>query len=90
MTARSMPRFSIGTAAPVTLKALRSGGATLGKVSKVELLGCDVPVTFVQDEQGLTVTPGAPAQPLPGIASQSLASSCRVLRITHDKAMDQR
>ena len=31
------------------------------------------------------VTPGAPAQPLPGINSQSLASLCRVLRITHDK-----
>ena len=27
---------------PITLKALRAGGATLGKVSKVELLGSDV------------------------------------------------
>ena len=42
---------------PITLKALRAGGATLGKVSKVELLGSDVPLTFVQDDQGLTVTP---------------------------------
>ena len=70
---------------PITLKALRAGGATLGKVSKVELLGSDVPLTFVQDDQGLTVTPGGSVQPLPGITNQSLASACRVLRITHDK-----
>jgi alpha-L-fucosidase len=71
--------------APITLKALHAGGATLGKVSKVELLGSDIPLTFVQDDQGLTVTPGAAAQPQPGISNQSLASGCRVLRITHDK-----
>ena len=70
---------------PITLKALRAGGATLGKVSKVEMLGSDVPLTFVQDEQGLTVTPSGPVQPMAGIANQSLASACRVLRITHDK-----
>ncbi len=69
----------------VTLKALRGGGTTLGKVSKVEMLGSDVALTFVQDEQGLKVTPGASAEPLPGIANQQLASRCRVLRITHDK-----
>jgi len=71
---------------PVTLKSLRSGGATLGKVSKVELLGSEVPLTFIQDEQGLTVTDGGAVQPLPGITNQSLASGCRVLRITHDKS----
>ncbi len=70
---------------PVTLKALGTGGATLGKVSKVELIGSDVALTFVQDDQGLTVTPGGSAQPLPGIANERLASGCRVLRITHDK-----
>ena len=73
------------TNGPITLKALRAGGATLGKVSKVELLGSDVPLTFVQDDQGLTVTPSGPVQPLAGITNQSLASACRVLRITHDK-----
>jgi alpha-L-fucosidase len=73
------------TNGPVTLKALRTGGATLGKVSKVELLGSDVPMTFSQDDQGLTVTPGGVVQPLSGITNQSLASVCRVLRITHDK-----
>jgi hypothetical protein len=71
--------------APITLKALHAGGTTLGKVSKVELLGSDIPLTFVQDDQGLTVIPGAAAQPQPGISNQSLASGCRVLRITHDK-----
>ncbi|HEY5043116.1 MAG TPA: alpha-L-fucosidase [Verrucomicrobiae bacterium] len=70
---------------PITLKALRAGGATLGKVTKVELLGSDVPLTFVQDDPGLTVTPSGAVPPLPGITNQSLASACRVLRITHDK-----
>jgi alpha-L-fucosidase len=70
---------------PVTLKALHAGGATLGKVSKVELLGSDVPLEFVQDDQGLTVTPSGPVQPMTGITNQSLATMCRVLRITHDK-----
>jgi len=73
------------TNGPVTLKALRAGGATLGKVSKVEMLPSDVPLAFAQDEQGLTVTPGGAVQPLPGITNPSLASACRVLRITHDK-----
>jgi alpha-L-fucosidase len=71
---------------PVTLKALRAGGATLGKVSKVELLGSNVPLTFVQDDQSLTVTPGGPVKPLPAITNELLASACRVLRISHDKA----
>ena len=57
---------------PITLKALHAGGATLGKVSKVELLGSDVPLTFVQDDQGLTVTPSGAAQPLAGITNQAL------------------
>ena len=73
------------TNGPVTLKALRAGGATLGKVSKVELLGSNVAMTFVQDDQGLTVTPGGAAQQLTGITNQALASACRVLRISHDK-----
>ena len=70
---------------PITLKALRAGGATLGKVSKVELLGSDVVLTVLQDEQGLTVTPTAAVPLLPGIADQRLASRYRVLRIAHDK-----
>ena len=70
---------------PVTLESLRSGGATLGKVSRVELLGSDVRLTFVQDDQGLTVKPGAPVQPLSGIDNQQLATQSRVLRIAHDK-----
>jgi hypothetical protein len=70
---------------PITLTALRAGGATLGKVSKVELLGSDLALTFVQDDQGLTVTPGGSVEPLPEITNQQLASGCRVLRITHDR-----
>jgi alpha-L-fucosidase len=70
---------------PVTLKALRSGGATLGKVSKVELVGSVAQLKFVQNDDGLTVTKVGPVQLQPGITNQSLASTCRVLRITHDK-----
>jgi alpha-L-fucosidase len=70
---------------PITLKALRSGSATIGKVSKVELLGSDVEMTFVQDNEGLIVTPKGTVQSLSGIDNQQLATICRVLRITHDK-----
>jgi alpha-L-fucosidase len=69
----------------ITLKALASGGATLGKVSKVELLGGTVSLSFVQNGQGLTVTPSGTVQALSGISNQQLASKYRVLRITHDK-----
>ena len=70
---------------PITLNALRAAGATLGKVSKVELLGSEVAMEFVQDDQGLTVTPGETVRPLPDITARNLASRCRVFRITHDK-----
>ncbi|WP_243348380.1 alpha-L-fucosidase [Parabacteroides sp. FAFU027] len=70
---------------PITLSALHINGATLGKVSKVELLGSDTPIKFIQDDKGLTITPEKSPQALPGITDQSLAAKCRVLRITHDK-----
>jgi hypothetical protein len=38
--------------------------------SKAELLGPDVALTFAQDDQGLTVTPGGEGQPLPGISNE--------------------
>ncbi|MGD0837768.1 MAG: alpha-L-fucosidase, partial [Polyangia bacterium] len=69
----------------VTLKALASGGATIGTVSKVELLGSTVAMTFVQNSQGLTVTPSGSVPALSGISDQQLASGVRTLRITHDK-----
>lgn len=69
----------------VSLKALGSGGATLGRVSKVELLGSTVAMTFVQNGQGLTVTPSGSVSALSGISDQRVASKMRVLRITHDK-----
>jgi len=69
----------------INLKALHTDGTTIGKVSKVELLGADVTINFVQDENGLTITPGKAALPLPGISNPSLASGSRVLRITHNK-----
>jgi alpha-L-fucosidase len=69
----------------VVIKALHSGGRTMGKVTKVEILGSDVAVKFVQDENGLTVTPDGLVQPSPGIANLSLSKRYHVLRITHDK-----
>jgi alpha-L-fucosidase len=70
---------------PIMLKALCAGGTTLGKVTKVEILGSDVPMTFIQNDQGLTITPRESVQPIPEIKDQSLASVYRVLRITHDR-----
>jgi alpha-L-fucosidase len=69
----------------ITLNALHAGGNTLGKVTHVELLGSDVEMMFVQDENGLTVTPNGAVQPFPDITNRSLSKGCRVLRITHDK-----
>jgi hypothetical protein len=70
---------------PFTLYALHSKGNTLGKVTKIEILGSNIPISFVQDEKGLTVIPGGTVQPLPEIVNQSLSKVYRVLRITHDK-----
>ena len=69
----------------ITLSALKSGGATLGTVSKVEMLGSTVAMTFTQNAQGLTVTPSGSVPALSGISDSQLASKMRVLRITHDK-----
>lgn len=68
-----------------TLQTLRSGGTTLGKVTKVELIGSNVLMKFVQDEKGLTIIPNGNTQAPSGITNSSLAQKCRVLRITHDK-----
>jgi len=70
---------------PISLPALRSGGATVGSVSKVEMLGSSATMAFSQSGQGLTVTPSGSLQGLSGISNQQLAAKVRVLRITHDK-----
>ena len=66
---------------------MHTHGATLGKVTKVELLGNGIAteLPFTQDEIGLNVTPPASVQAFPGINNSTLASSFRVLRITQDK-----
>jgi alpha-L-fucosidase len=69
----------------INLKALSTGSSTIGKVSKVELLGSGQILQFVQDDQGLTIKPVGSSPSLPGITNERLASGCRVLRITHDK-----
>jgi alpha-L-fucosidase len=69
----------------ITLKSLHINGSTIGKVSKVELVGSNVPLSFVQNDKGLTITPNKVASVLPGIANQSLASGTRVIKITHNK-----
>jgi len=69
----------------LNLKALRAGGSTIGKVTRVELIGSNVTMNFAQDDKGLTITPSKAALPLTGIANQALSSGTRVLKITHDK-----
>jgi hypothetical protein len=69
----------------ISLPSLKSGGATIGTVSKVEMLGSTVAMTFSQTAQGLTVTSSGSVQALSGISNQQLASQMRVLRITHTK-----
>ena len=68
----------------VTFSALKSGGPTLGTVSKVEVLGATTEMTFSQSATGLTVTPSGSVPALTGI-SDSQVSRTRVLRITHSK-----
>lgn len=69
----------------VTLNALHSEGSTLGQVTKVELLGSNINMKFIQDEKGLAVIPDGIVEPLPEIANKPLSERYRVLRITHDK-----
>jgi alpha-L-fucosidase len=69
----------------VILKELSDSSVTIGKVSKVEMLGSDVPLTFVQDGKGLTVTFNGLVQTLHDISDPTLASRFRVLRISHNK-----
>jgi alpha-L-fucosidase len=73
--------------APIRLKALAVNGATLGMVTKVELLNNNAAISlpFLQTEQGLTVNPPSLSKALNGINNATLASQYRVLRITHDK-----
>jgi alpha-L-fucosidase len=69
----------------ISLPSLKSGGATIGTVSKVEMLGSTVAMTFSQTGQGLTVTSSGSVPALSGISNGQLASQMRVLRITHNK-----
>ncbi len=68
----------------IKLPALRSGGATVGTISKVELIGSDTPLRFTQNAEGLTVSAAASQPSQPGVTDPGLAN-VRVLRISHDK-----
>ncbi len=59
----------------ITLRALRTGGATIGRVSNVSIPGSSLPLTFLQDAGGLKIT--AKDQPAPALAY--------VLKISQDK-----
>ena len=69
----------------ILLNALHTKGTTLGNVTKVEILGSNSPLKFIQDEKGLTVIPEETLEPLSAIADQMLAQKIRVIRIIHDK-----
>jgi alpha-L-fucosidase len=70
---------------PITFKSLHSNGSTLGKISRVDMLGSDIEINFVQNETGLTITPSQKLQSIDGITDSSLSHAYRVLQITHDK-----
>jgi len=46
----------------ININAFHTNGSTLGKVINVGLLGSDVAMNFVQNENGLTVTPNGVTQ----------------------------
>ena len=69
----------------VVIKALHTGSCTIGKISKVELVGSDVDLKFTQNEKALTVNTEGKNQPNAGISNHLLSEKYRVLRITHDK-----
>ena len=72
----------------VNLDALSTNSATIGKVSKVELIGQPkVRISFRQSDAGLSVSAGTQLQPYEGISDERLANGFKVLRITHDKAL---
>lgn len=70
---------------PITFKSLNSRGATLGKISRVDMLGSDIKINFVQDETGLTITPSQAIPSIDGITHSLLSQGYRVLQITHNK-----
>ena len=61
----------------LTLAALKTGGATLGKVTQVDLLGHG-PLKFIQDDHDLTIE--CPQQP-----AEVGAVEAFVVKISHDK-----
>lgn len=69
----------------ITIKSLHSNGSTLGKFSRVDMLGSDIEINFVQNETGLTITPSQKLQSIDGITNSTLSQAYRVLQITHDK-----
>jgi hypothetical protein len=73
------------TNGPVTLNALRAGGATLGKVSKVELLGSDARADVRSRRSRADGDPCRTGGAAGGNHQPATGARCRVLRITHDK-----
>lgn len=70
---------------PLTLASLAKGGATLGNVSKVELMGSNQTISFTHNEESLSIQPESAIEPLKGLSDATVATKYRVLRITHDK-----
>jgi alpha-L-fucosidase len=64
--------------------SLKRGGATIGNVSKVEIIGSDLPVKFLQDEKGLQISTASKPVPDNEIKHNALAAMF-VLKITQDK-----
>ena len=70
---------------PIVLPALSSQSASVGKITKVELVENNRAVPFIQSAEGLTLQLGEPLRS-EGIQDMKLAMGYKVVRISHDKA----
>jgi alpha-L-fucosidase len=70
---------------PIVLPALSSQSASVGKITKVELVENNCAVPFIQSAEGLTLQLGEPLRS-EGIQDMKLAMGYKVVRISHDKA----
>lgn len=70
---------------PIVLPALSSQSASVGKITKVEMVENGRAVPFIQSAEGLTLQLGEPLRS-EGIQDMKLAMGYKVVRISHDKA----
>ena len=65
---------------PQVIKSLSTKSKTIGKVAKVELLGSDIKIDFIQDENGLRIIPSGMIDSLSDIVNASLSKNVGCLK----------